>query len=976
MKKKILHLIGLATFSIQNVVAKENTLSEKISNDFFDNPEVPDNEFVMSKNFYSGLYYFFDIKRMIDLNNEIGIKETSLYKKNYTDTIAFDNLIIYALKKTLTHSEEKAKNLKKITNITKLYKINNDEIHFYIAYLNIELENYEKAKEELLKISNQSSRENYYLAYVNFKNEDSVNALKNLKKIDTNEYEEESIILKAHIFYKDRNFKALNSFLEEIIKNKTESNLKSSLEVLSAEGKFFNKKYNEALPFYEKYLKENDNEDNLILYRVGSIYYQMNNFAQAMDFFSKISLDDSRITQLACYYSGVINFKNKKIQEALVNFDTARGENFDKNISEKASFEVVNINFYLENYDAAVEASLKHLSRYKNSKHEKEILKILKILITKIENYDLILEKIESSPYLVKLLSKIYQRVIIKKTYANLQEDKLSEATINIERIFDRLNPSDISEEAMILKGIILQLNFKFEDSLSLYEKLITKRNISPRNYDLALYYLGISYLKLGNVSMSSSLFERVKKSKNLSEEQHQDLILQTAHLHLFQKNLVKALSLYEKYDGKKEDIKNFHIALIYSLQEKFTEAHLFYKKIVNIDSGIFVEAKLNSGNIYLQENKFSDALQEFSEIKEENISEDLYERVLLARAMANFKLERYKEAKDLYKIIIAKSNNRDKTITKNSNRENAYLGLKELLIAIGDVDGLEELSIEYKKENENSSKLSLLSSGKSMFFNQNYDQAIVLLKKFIEKNEAEEEKEEAYFFLGESYLAKGKFNEAKPFYEKSKSLKGEIRLANGFFVEKNFSEAEKRYKNLLIKEISDREKINFSEKLGRVYFYQKNLNKSKELFEKLLNMSGVKSNMKDDIILFLSKIAFEQKKYPEALKYISKIDKSQNSEVAAEGVFLESKVLYEQKNYDLAMDKLHQFNKQFYNYKDLREKAFIIIARILIEKKQAFQAKATLLSLSSNTENPEIKTEVAKLLQSDIFSEKVKEGL
>ena len=953
------------TFSFIPNFMKANSSSENLRltflnlNNFID---IAKNEKTLSRDFINDFFY---LKNEMINHPYSSLKLLRLYEKINPELKNNFSLIQEIFKFCVTkkkHAPYLLKFLQEKIEIEKLSDSYLDKIFFYLGYLEMILKEYEKSESSFGKIKDPKERDIYYSSFIKYRLEKFDETGDLLEKIlkNKNDYFFEGEIMTAYILYKEKKFEALKSYLKKI-ENDIDKNTRDKIALLQAEVAFFNKEYEKAISIYAPYIEKINSADSLILYRLGFSYYEVEDFNSALKIFEKISLKVlSPISQLCCYYVGVINFKKNKFEEALSSFSVAKEGNFNKEISEKASFEFINLNFYLKNFEAAAEASIKHVSEYKESKYKNKILQILDSSLHKISNSDFFISEIDDSDYLVEVLENIYQKLVLKKAYDLILSSEFSESIKKVDRILEKIDNKKVFDKAFIIKGIALYHLNKFDEAVIVYEFLNKRENISTKNKDLTNYYLGCCYLKLGNINKSFKSFEKIKNRNSLSKEQQMDIFLQLGQIYFQQKNFSKAILQLESYDGKKEDIKNFYIALIKNVQEDYNAAHFFYKKIIeknNINSSIFHEASFNDANLYLKESRYEDCLKQISFIPSNS---KFFEKSLLLKADTYFSMKKFDEAIILYKKLL-------ETSESQFVKENSYLGLKEIFVASGNVDELDKLFSEYQKNNIQSDKLSLLESGKSLFFNKKYDQAILIFQKVL-KESNKESYDEANFYLGECYSLKEDFLLSKSFYEKCLNskfkIKSKIRLANGYFISKNFSEAENIYLQLIRESDRDRDKANFYNRLSKIYFERKKFSKAKEVLQKIISLVSNNSFILEESYLLLAKIEIEGKNYKNAILNLAKIINSKNNNLAAEANYFETKILFNQKKYDAALDKLHSFNKNFYTHKKLKDKAFMMIAEILFEKGQIFQAKATAASIVSNTEDPEIKMEAENFLK------------
>jgi tetratricopeptide (TPR) repeat protein len=896
---------------------------------------------------------FFFINSFIIHNLKNFDKEFFFLKK--TNEIFFLDIVINKFLKKNFENQDYEIFIKILDKFSK-QKLQN--FYFEKAYSFLILEKFEDAY-EILKENLNTPQDYYYFCYLSFFKKDFDKIIENLEKIYPDSlYKEAADNLMLHCLYQQNKFENLEKKIKDL---SVENSNFEDLKIIDAESKYFNHKYEDAIVSYQDYLKNFPNNLNydLVVYRIGHSFYLKDNFDMALEFFKKINLEKSIVTQLACFYIGIIQLKKNEINSALETFEIAKNQKFDEKISARASFEQIKINFSLENYEKVLELCFFHKLKFQNS-YKEEIDFFLEKSCFLSKDINLIL-KILDENFLDEKLENLYDELIfLKSEYLFLEK--------NLEKSLEYLKKKKKNKIKFLFLESIIYLNQKkyFQARESL-DKIISSK-FSQRIVDLAYYNL--AYIDMYEKKYEEALkkFQILSKSKELEDSIKEDINFNIGNCFFYLKKINEALEFYKKYEGCHKYLSDFYSGIIFFIKKDIEKAKIFFQKVLeNKDKNqAFYKTVLIYSSLLQEQKDYQNSISVLDMV-DENLDEKIIEDIILQKANCFFKLKKYENSIFLYKKILEKS-------IDERNKKEAYIGIKNVFIELGKVEDL-ELFLKNNKYNLESESLeySFLNSAKLFFYDQKYQHCIDILKK-IENVSDKEFTDDLNFFLAESYNALNEFENANFFYEKiiySKySLKVCIRLCNNFFSMNNFDKCEFFCKKIL-EEANDDKTKNFAyEKLITINFNKNDFKKTKFYADKILSQKFINTKTLNEVYLILAKVYFLEKDLKSSVKYLNQISKENNDDILVQISFLEGSILFLQKKYDLALKKFYHINNKFYKFEKFKNESYLMIAKILLEKEDFFQAQASVESIIENVKD-EIILEQANVILSKILEKK-----
>lgn len=406
-----------------------------------------------------------------------------------------------------------------------------------------------------------------------------------------------------------------------------------------------------------------------------------------------------------------------------------------------------------------------------------------------------------------------------------------------------------------------------------------------------------------------------LKDKNNKSGIKLDDLALLTAEVYFAKNDFVKASNYYGQY-------ANFHSQPIlpavryrygYSLYRinNFNGAITNFKAIATNQDEVGQYAGYFLGITYLKNDAPNLALAAFDQAKKLKFNVAVQEDSYFNHAKVLVDLKRNAEAIKELKEFLAIYPNSKYEDEANELLSEAYLNTNDYAAAIKYIEGLSRKS---QKTMATYQRITY-NQGVVFFNSENFEDAIKLFDKSLANNQDLETKNQATFWKAEALSALKKYSEALPLYNVvSKSTNPEL-LSNlayaqgyAFYNTKDYTSALTSFKTYIGNYKTQTDKNHYDDAMARLadcYFVNKNFAEADKLYEQAISTAKTDK----DYLLFQKALALEfQNKDNEAKALYDKVvTQFPNSRYADDAFFKLGNLDFNAGNYQVA---IRQYNK------------------------------------------------------------------
>lgn len=274
------------------------------------------------------------------------------------------------------------------------------ELYFKLGYSYFKQKDYSKAKknffETIEKESDYKIPSIYYYSHIAYTENNYQTALEGFLKI-ANEKMFQKIVpyYITQIYYKQERYEKLLEYAPPYL-DSVSSKRKSEFAKLVGDSYYFQKQYEEAIPFLKEFRSgakatRNDN------YQIGYAYYQTKDFKNATKYFARVATKKDQLSQVAYYHMADSYLKMDQKDYARNAFRAASKLEFDKSIQESSLFNYAKLAYELSYnpYDEAIDAFHEYIETYPKSPQVEDAYEFLLRVYMTTRNYDDALASLE-----------------------------------------------------------------------------------------------------------------------------------------------------------------------------------------------------------------------------------------------------------------------------------------------------------------------------------------------------------------------------------------------------------------------------------------------------------------------------------------------------------------------------------------------------------------------------------------------------
>lgn len=479
-----------------------------------------------SKNdsYYIKALYYEGLSALELFNNDaIDLLET--FNREYPESIYRSNILFqigryHYQKKDYKKSIEYFKQLSR----SSVDKENQEEYYFKLGYAYFDEKQYPESKLAFYEVKDSSSQYGapslYYYSHICYLDSSYQTALEGFEKLLTdNRFNRVVPYYITQIYYIQHKYQEVVDFAP----GKVDS-LKPAEQVeishIIGDSYFHLEKYDEALPYLELYnSKSNTTRDDD--YALALAYSRTSNCTKAVKYFDRVAREEDVLGQIALYHAGECYTNLGELVYARTAFEAASQMDMDKMIQEDALYNYALLSYKLDMnaYDEAVEAFKLYLEKYPDSKRKPVIYQYLVNVYTSTKNYQKALESLDQLTNKDIKLKSAYQLIAFNRGVELFQKSEYTNAIKAFELVDKYPISTEISAQAMYWSADAEFYLKRYSESIKKYNQFMgmAGSQMSGLRND-AIYNKGYAYLALKDYKEVQTTFRDYLKQPNLAD--------------------------------------------------------------------------------------------------------------------------------------------------------------------------------------------------------------------------------------------------------------------------------------------------------------------------------------------------------------------------------------------------------------------------------------------------------------------------
>lgn len=340
---------------------------------------------------------------------------------------------------------------------------------------------------------------------------------------DTSTGKEEEMLFMAKKAFEDGFYDASLGFLERFLKNYPDSAKAQEAHLLIGECLYYQHKFTAALAKFEGLLKEDRFKGirDALYYWIAEVNLKGNNFTQASLYYKNIiqEFPASSYTALAYYSLGWCLFQEHKFKEArgyfkalLEKYPQGGPQGEDTLGASYLYFYLAEANYYLGDFNGALEAYIKVLANRPDAKMQAQALLNLGWSYLKLKRYP----EAEDTFWSIKQpdLEKRNQDILLLgKAVVLMETNRINQAKKLYEELLAQANDPLILAQAWISRADCLYNLADYLEASRAYQEALAKidlKGTASQVQDKLYYNLGWSWLKLGDTAGAINAFQKI----------------------------------------------------------------------------------------------------------------------------------------------------------------------------------------------------------------------------------------------------------------------------------------------------------------------------------------------------------------------------------------------------------------------------------------------------------------------------------
>ncbi len=917
----------------------------------------------------------------IEVFNKDGEWQMKQFVEKYPESNKINNANFYLGKSNFRKKKypETIEFLEKV-DIYKLDKEQLAELYFKRGYSYLETGKDEKAKTDLYEIKDVDNKyafpANYYYSHIAYKEKSYETALQGFNRLVGNETFGSVVpYYITQIYFIQGKYDKVVKEAPALLNDSANVQKEGEINRMIGESYFNLKDYTNALT----YLKKTNSSTPQGNYALGYCYYKINDCANAVISFEKVTVNKDSLAQNAWYHMADCYVKLGEKLKAKNAYYSAYQIDLDKKITEDALFGFAKLSYELDfsPFNEAVKAFTKYLKEYPNSSRKEECYNFLINVYSTTKNYDLAIKSIEAIGTIDPILKVTYQKLIYFRGVEYFNNNDLDNAEKQFKKSLQQNTDLKLNALNQYWLGEISYIRKDYTTSIDLWKKFqVMDGALQLVEYDLSNYAIGYAYFQRqekDDYSNANISFRKFLLTKNTYDENKiTDAHIRVGDSYFMNRDFAQASDNYKIAIAKNKldvDYCLYQKALCDGLNKNYNEKISELKKIESRYPGSnYLSAALNEiadtyyNNVKDQDNAiiyYNKILKNypnssFTSNANAQLGNIYYERKQDDKAFEYFdKFVKYDSKSDAAKDVL-------EIIKKIFTEKGKIDEMEKYFVALG--NPLSENQIE---------KATYIAAYDAFYTQKDCDIAMPKWEAYISKFPNGKYINEAQFSYAECNYDKGLFEKALPGYlfviQKPRSLYSEVSLSKAaylYYKDKKYTEALPLY--LQLQEFAETPSNKSLARLGamRSSFYLNQFETALTESGKVLNTEKLTPQQTTEAKYMKAKSLYETGRYDDAMLEFKAMTKASKNVTGAEAYYYIARIQFNKKEYKEVEKTINKLISYEYSNDDWNNKGMLLLADAYMAKGEDADAQVILETLIDNKAKQEYIDEAKKRLE------------
>ncbi|AII53904.1 tetratricopeptide repeat protein [Hymenobacter sp. APR13] len=348
------------------------------------------------------------------------------------------------------------------------------ESEFKLGYSYFAQKEFDKAKLQFDR-NKQGTHEyryasSYYAGYLAYRAGDYAGARQDLAVAEQNDaYRPVVPAVMSQIYYKEGNFDGLIDYGTKALAQTPPPQSADEIQLLVGDAYYQKQDFKQAAEYFDKYAAGRKKIEPEVQYKIGYANYKQGDFKGAIGSFKGVAARRDSLGQNAAYHLGLSYLQTSQKQLALNSFDAARKASFDRNITENATLKYAQINYELGNTPEVIAALKDFGKKYPRSKNREAADDILSESFLNSSDYAQALNYLDNLDDRSAKLDATYQRVSYLQAATLYNNARYTEALPLLDKSLKYPQDDALRAAAQVLKGEIYSVGQQYQPAITAY---------------------------------------------------------------------------------------------------------------------------------------------------------------------------------------------------------------------------------------------------------------------------------------------------------------------------------------------------------------------------------------------------------------------------------------------------------------------------------------------------------------------------
>jgi tetratricopeptide (TPR) repeat protein len=857
--------------------------------------------------------------------------------------------------------------------LTEVSKSEQAEYNFKLGYSYFKEEDYAKAKKHFVAVKDSDSQyappATYYFAHICYTEKQFDTALEHFKKIqNTPGFDKLVPYYIAQIHHARGEYNKVIEIAPALLEKSSDKN-QAELNQIIGDSYYRLGDYEKAVPYLLAYNKgaNTTREDD---YQLGFALMKTGNCAQAVKFFEKVGRKNDELGQAALYHTGGCYLAANNLMSARAAFEQASKMNFDPKIEEDALFQtaILSYELNLNPFDEAIKYFELYIEKYPTSYRRRVVYEYLVNVYMSTKNYDKAMQSIEKLDPPSTRMKTAYQFLAFNKGIESYTNGQFNDAIEAFQLVAKYPMDNDLVAQSRYWMADSRYQLKQYASAISAYQFFLSNSNNTNHRAlrAEANYNMGYAYFNSDQFAQAIPAFKAfidlapVDAKRKVSDA---NLRIADCYYKTSVKNesaSLEAIAYYQRViDAKQgmEDRALYYQARCYGFVKQRDKQITALNKLMNEypQSSYLVKSIFEAGIVRRNQGNYSQSNAFFERILSEFPNNVVVKDAIYELGVNHLRMNNLSKAEE-YFMRLLKDYSKDETMCKYAGTQ-----LSEVYKKAGTPEKINQLQVKYPCTGitQGYQDTVYFDAAYQLYIDSNFNQALVKFKEYLSAYPNGIQKDRANFLIAESYFSLGQISNAYGYYLKvingSSTAYHEVALlkaANFEYENQQYADAIKNYGKLA--EIASNPYRVFGAHLGlmRCHYLLENWSASLQAAN-FVNGSTLSQASEKMEARFCKGISLKMiGQYADAIPDLDHVAKNAKNQMAVQAKFNIAEIYFLQNDYKRSEEQIRELLKMKPSYDYWTAKAILLQAKNFMKTGDLFQAESALNSVSNNYMN------------------------